>query len=146
MGNKIWVTCSLEGCNNKKLVTPWRVENSKTIFCCREHYIEHRKSNYEVYAKSSNPNSRIAYICQAEGCNNTKTVWRSEYNKNKNHFCGLKCAGRYKRGMAAVLPKEIIICDVKIDNSKEARRKRFKEKWDNLKWEGSYEQDIRKSS
>ena len=92
------VDCSIEDCNETVKVTAYRLKHNKNIFCSQKCYLKHRKDerNRLLYHDEPDPNLRITFTCDNEGCIKEKTVLLSKYKLSKNHFCSQECAGKRK--------------------------------------------------
>lgn len=88
---------------------------------------EKEHKHKRVYKKSltpckreSDPSKKITFTCEADGCNNEKTLYRKVYNQAKNHYCSQKCCridakGKTRSGYVkdTRTKKEIISDDIR---------------------------------
>jgi len=55
-----------------------------------------------------NNNKLITFVCEAKGCSNTRTIYKSIYDNYKTHACSRECAAELKK-LRGKSSKKIII-------------------------------------
>ena len=73
------------------------------------------------------PEKYLTYTCELDGCEKTKTVYKSAYSKNTYHYCSIDC-------LAIARSKKIIFNGEHGRRKRDIRRKLFIRRWNNMEW------------
>lgn len=59
-----------------------------------------------MYGK--NNNKLVTFVCEADGCTNEKTIYKSVYRNYKSHACCKECAAKIKKKDGKSMRKPIV--------------------------------------
>ena len=118
---RITFICDGKDCKTEKTVTENKYNMSLKHYCstsCRTTGLKDRKTN-----RVADPNNSISYVCDRHDCNKEKTIYKSLYSKNINHFCSRDCFEKSRRDRHIIFPYK----NTKTMQLKIAKRKKISE-------------------
>ena len=68
-------------------------DTENEAYAAREQYIKTKKLLHKRIL-----HGKITFICDLDGCNNSTTVYRTDYDTSIKHYCGRKCYGLSRIG------------------------------------------------